>query len=162
MSQTRLDESRWPLVVFTAVGEQTEDEFDAFLADCDRVLRRREPHGSIFDGRRSAPIGPKLRKRQVAWLARNAALLRTYVVGSGVVINSPLQRGALRAILWMQPLPFPFVVESSFEAARRYVCARLQERGCDTPPMFNWGNVLPVAARTGRLGERTRRDAEPR
>jgi hypothetical protein len=162
MSKTRLDESRWPLVVFTAVGEQTEEDFDAFLEDCDRVLRRRLPHGTIFDGRRSSPIGPKLRKRQVAWLSRNDALLRAYVVGSGVLIKSAVQRGALRAIMWMRPLPFPYVVESSFEAARRFVCSRLDERGCDAPPMFNWGNLAPASARSEPLGERPRRLAEPR
>lgn len=162
MSKTRLDESRWPLVVFTAVGEQTGEDFDVFLADCDRLLRRRQVHGTIFDGRRAVPIGPKLRKRQVAWLRRNDALLRTYLVGSGMVMTTAVQRGALRAIQWMCPLPFPHVVEGSFEAARDWVCARLHDRGCQAPPMFNWGNVLPTYASTGRILDRTRRTVEPR
>src|SRR4051812_22552888 len=93
MSKTRLDESRWPLVVFTAVGEQTDEDFEGYLRDCDRLLRRREAYASIFDARRAAPIGPKLRKRQVEWLARNDALLRAYLVGTGMVMNTPLQRG---------------------------------------------------------------------
>ena len=87
MSKTRLDDSRWPLVVFTAVGEQTEEEFEAYLADCDSLLRRREPYGVIFDARRAAPIGPKLRKRMVEWLARNDALLRAYIVGVAALLT---------------------------------------------------------------------------
>src|SRR3954471_23503098 len=101
MSKTRLDDSLWPLVVFTAVGEQSEADFEAYLADCDALLKRREAYGSIFDVRRAAPIGPKLRKRQVEWLKRNDSLLRAYLVGTGMVMATPLQRGIFRAILWM-------------------------------------------------------------
>ena len=153
MSKTRLDDSRWPLAVFTAVGEQTDADFAAYLADCDALLRRRQPHGTIFDARRAAPIGPTLRKRQVEWLSRNDALLRAYRVATGFVMLTPLQRGVFRAILWMRPLPFPYSVETSLEAARSYVCARLLERGCPSPPMFNWGSVLqPTGSEKPRRG----------
>jgi hypothetical protein len=155
MSKTRVDESRWPLVVFTAVGEQTHEDFEAYLADCDRLLRRREAYGSIFDARRAAPIGPKLRKRMVEWLSRNDALLRAYLVGSGLVMSTPLQRGVFRAILWMRPLPYPYTVESSLEAARAFVCSRLLERGCAAPPIASWSTLLPAA------GERPRRGVHP-
>jgi hypothetical protein len=153
MSKTRLDDSRWPLVVFTAVGEQTDADFEAYLADCDALLRRREPHGTIFDARRATPIGAKLRKRMVQWLSRNDALLRVYRVANGMVMSTPLQRGAFRAILWMRPLPFPYSVETSLEGARRFVCARLAERGCPAPPLVNWGDLLD-----NRSLEKTRRD----
>jgi hypothetical protein len=160
MPKTRLDDSRWPLVVFTAVGEQTERNFEDYLADCDAVLRRRQPHGTIFDARRAAPIGPKLRKRQVDWLVRNEALLRGYRVATGLVMATPLQRGVLRAILWMRPLPYVYCVESSFEAARGFVCKRLLERGCAPPPMFNWNAVAASTSdgqrREARRGEHLR------
>jgi hypothetical protein len=146
MSRTRLDESRWPLVVLTAVGEQSDEDFDAYLADADRLLSRREHHGVIFDARRAAPIGPKLRKRQVEWLRRNDLSLREYRVASGMVMSSAIQRGVFRAILWMQPLPYPYCIESSFEPARRFVCVHLAQRGCAMPPMFSWGPLL--ASRT--------------
>jgi hypothetical protein len=139
VSKTRLDESRWPLVVFTAVGEQTEADFEAYLADTERLLQRREPHGTIFDARRAAPIGAKMRKRQVQWLQRNGVLLNAFRVATGFVMSTPVQRGAFRAILWMRPLPYPYCLESSFEAARNFVCHRLMERGCAMPPMFSWG-----------------------
>jgi hypothetical protein len=142
MAKTRLDDSRWPLVVFTAVGEQTPEEFEAYLADCDSLLRRREPYGVIFDARRSAPIGPKLRQRMVGWLGRNDALLRAYIVANSMVMATALQRGVFRAILWMRPLPFPYSVETSLEGARAFVCSRLMARGCPTPPPFDATSVL--------------------
>jgi hypothetical protein len=157
MSKTRLDESRWPLAVFTAVGEQTERDFEAYLADCDVLLRRREPYGTIFDGRRAAPIGATLRKRKVEWLSRNDALLRAYRVASGIVMSTALQRGVFRAILWMRPLPFPYCVDTSLEGARRFVCMRLIERGCSPPPLFDWGSVLHDTA-----VQRPRRGVQPR
>jgi hypothetical protein len=143
--------------VFTAVGEQTDADFEAYLTACDALLRRREPHGSIFDARRAAPIGAKLRKRMVQWLSRNDALISAYVVASGIVMSTALQRGAFRAILWMRPLPFPYSVETSLEGARRFVCSRLAERGCAAPPLFGWGSVLQDGA-----VEKSRRDADPR
>jgi hypothetical protein len=152
MSKTRLDDSRWPLVVFTAVGEQTKDEFEAYLADCDGLLRRREPYGVIFDGRRAAPIGPKLRMRMVEWLARNDAMLRVYIVANSMVLSTALQRGVFRAILWMRPLPFPYSVETSLEGARAFVCSRLTARGCPGPPPFDRASVLPVRPEKPRRG----------
>jgi hypothetical protein len=130
------------LVVCTAVGEQTEEDLESFLRHNEILLRRREPHGTIFDARRSVPLGPKLRKRVVQWLVRNDAMLRTYVVASGVVMSTPLQRGAFRAILWMRPLPFPYCTDSSLEAARRFVCSRLVERGCVLPPPLEWSHFF--------------------
>jgi hypothetical protein len=150
LSQTRLDESRWPLVVFTAVGEQTEDEFEAYLTDSDRLLHRRELYGAIFDARRGTPIGPTLRKRQVDWITRNEHLLRTYRVAMGFVMNTAVQRGVFRAILWMRPLPFPYCAESTLEPARRFVCRRLVERGCATPPMFAWDSPAAFQPRAKR------------
>jgi hypothetical protein len=157
MSKTRLDDSRWPLVVFTAVGEQTTEDFEAYLSECESLLRRREPHGVIFDARRSAPIGPKLRKRMVAWLARNDALLRVYVVANSVVMSTALQRGVFRAILWMRPLPFPYSVETTLEGARVFVYSRMMARGCPTPPPFDRASVLLPALR-----EKPRRGVDSR
>jgi hypothetical protein len=137
-----MDESRWPLVVFTASGEQTEADFDAYLADGDVLLRRRETHGIVFDARRAAPISPKLRKRQVDWLDANHRLLETYRVASGMVMASAVQRGVFRAICWMKPLPFPYTVESSLDAASRFVCLHLSARGCAVPPVVNWAGAL--------------------
>jgi hypothetical protein len=157
MSKIQIDDSRWPLVVFTAVGEQTPDELEAYLAECESLLRRREPYGVIFDARRAAPIGPKLRQRAVEWLARNDALLRTYVAGNAMVMATALQRGVFRAILWMRPLPFPYSIETTLEGARAFVLSRLMARGCPPPPRFESASVLLPAPR-----ERLRRGMDSR
>lgn len=129
MSKTRVDESHWPLAVVSVAGEPSEESFEELLSSWGTLLRRREAHCIVFDLRRMAPIGAKLRKRQVQWLIRNEALLRAYLLGAGMVMETAEQRGALRAILWMRPLPFPFTVVSSLEEARRFVSARWLERG---------------------------------
>jgi hypothetical protein len=157
MSQTRVDDSRWPLVVFTAVGTQSADDLEEYFAECEVLLHRRQPYGAIYDARRSLPAGPKRRQRVVQWLSRNDALLRAYVVASGIVMSTPLQRGGLRAVLWMRPLPFPYSVETTLEGAQRFVCARLADRGCPTPPPCNWGGV-----RDSRVLEKSRRGVDTR
>lgn len=147
MPKTRLDESRWPLVVYTASGEQTDADFDAHLADAERLLARREPYGVIFDARQGTPVNPKLRRRHVEWLRRNDVLLSQYCVALGMLVASPIQRGAFRAILWMTHLPYPFCVESAFEPARRFVLEHLTRRGCQLPPRRP---LLPVGLIAGR------------
>lgn len=142
MAKTRLDESRWPLVVYTASGAQSDEDFEAYLADADRVLSRRERHGVIFDARRAIPIGPKLRKRQVEWLRQNDRQVRAQCVALGMLFSSPVQRGVFRAILWMTPLPCPYSVEVRFEAARRFVCQHLEQSGCAPPPILRWDQLL--------------------
>jgi hypothetical protein len=147
LSKTRLDDSRRPLVVFTAVGDQTQEDFESFLSDCDGLLRRREPFGVVFDARRALPIGPRLRQRVVAWLERNDAMLRVYIIATSVIMSTPLQRGVFRAILWMRPLPFPYTVETSFEDGRAFVCSQLLARGCPRPPPFDPASVTSPALR---------------
>jgi len=142
LAKTHLDDSRWPLVIFTAIGEQSEDDFEAYLADADALLRRRERYASIFDTRRAAPIGPILRRRQAQWLAQNEELLRTYLVATSLVMTSALHRGILRAIMWLKPLPCPYSIEPSFAAARAYVCSQLAASGCAQPPWFGWDEAM--------------------
>jgi hypothetical protein len=142
MAKTRLDESRWPLVLYTAIGDQSDEDFEAYLADADRVLARRERHGVIFDARRASPIGPKLRKRQVEWLRQNDRQLRAQCVALGMLLSSPIQRGVFRAIMWMNPLPYPYSVEVRFDAARLFVCQHLERSGCAAPPIPRWDQLL--------------------
>jgi hypothetical protein len=93
----------------------------------------------------------------VAWLARNDALLRAYIVANSMVMATALQRGVFRAILWMRPLPFPYSVETSLEGARSFVCSRLMARGCPPPPPFDATSVLlPL------LRDRPRRSVDSR
>lgn len=151
MPKTRLDVSQWPLVVYTASGDQKAVEFEAHLADAERVLARREPYGVVFDARRGTPLDPKLRKRQVEWLQQNETLLRKYCVALGMVVSSPMQRGAFRAILWMTHLPYPHCVESAFEPARRFVSEHLVRRGCLLSPLRPWEQ--PGALSAALLGD---------
>jgi hypothetical protein len=130
------------LVVLTAVGEQTEQDFEGYLAKADRLLQRRELYASIFDARRAAPIGPRLRKRQAEWIKQNEPLLRSFVVATSLVMTSALHRGIFRAISWMQPLPYPHSIDTSLAKARDFTCAHLAKRGCPTPPMFGWDDTL--------------------
>jgi hypothetical protein len=167
LAKTHLDDSRWPLVIFTAIGEQSEDDFEAYLADADALLRRRERYASIFDTRRAAPIGPILRRRQARWLAQNEEQLRAYLVATSLVMTSALHRGILRAIMWLKPLPCPYSIEPSFGAARAFVCAQLAANGCAQPPWFGWNESmerlqLRVGASAAAFLERTRPPADPR
>ena len=59
-------------------------------------------------------------------MKHNDALLRTYSAGSAFVISSPLVRGGLTAILWLQALPSPFIVVATRPEAESWARAQLQ------------------------------------
>ncbi len=125
MSVPRLDDSSWPLVIFTAVGTTTEVDHDQHLADVYALLSRRERFSIVFDLSDAAPITAAGRKKQVDWMVKNRSMLKAYLIGIGFVMPSPVWRGVLRAILWMRPLPFPHVVENDVGTATRWVSLQL-------------------------------------
>lgn len=128
------------------MGDQTDEDFDAYLADAERVLRRRERYAIIIDARRATPLGPKLRKRQADWLRAHDTELRAHCVALGMILNSPVQRGVFRAISWMAPPPYPYTIESSFEGARHFVSQHLERHGCALPPIPRWWQLLGARA----------------
>jgi hypothetical protein len=123
-----LDDSSWPLVIFTAVGTTTDADHDDHLADVYALLGRREPFGIVFDLSSAAPITAVHRKKQVDWMVRNHSMIKTYLICIGFVMPSAIWRGVLRAILWMHPLPFAHVVEDNVGAATRWVSRQLSAR----------------------------------
>lgn len=122
----RLDDTRHPLVVVTFEGQLTDDEMTKYLEDMEtRVLGRRMPYAVVVDATRSRGIDARQRRIQADWLRRHEAEIRRFNRGTAFVITSPIVRGALTAIFWIQPLPSPHVVVSTFDQAEAWCRAQL-------------------------------------
>lgn len=135
MPAPRIDTSRPPLFVVTFDGIPSEAEFDAYLATTTRLLiARKQKTVTIVDSRRSGRVPASLRKKQAEWLKQYENLLTTYSVGTVFVIDSPLVRGALTAILWLQPLPTAHAVVATLAQAESWAVERLREAGIDASP----------------------------
>jgi hypothetical protein len=130
----RYDDSRAPLLVVTSSGNSTNEEFDAYLKIMTEMLGRHPRYGIIMDARQSARPSPTQRQKQADWMKQHAATIRARNVGIGFVIDNAIVRGALTAILWLQPTPAPHKVFASVEAAERWVTELLEQEGLKVPP----------------------------
>ena len=68
-----------------------------------------------------------VRRRQAHWIKQNEELLRRYSLGAALVIQSPIVRGMLKAILWIQPMPQPHAVFFNIEAALAWLRERVAQ-----------------------------------
>jgi hypothetical protein len=107
MRSYTIDESRFPLVVVTARGEIPFDEFQQYLADIERVIRRgRQAH--VLDFREAQVPSAEIRRGKAEWFKANKQLMQDHVAGTAVVFQSPLFRFMLSSIMLIVPIPVPF------------------------------------------------------
>lgn len=84
---------------------------------------------TILDARRAVRNPATQRKKQAEWIERHTEQLRKYSLGTAFIINSPLVRGVLTAILWVRPLPTQHTVVSTMEEAEAWVQQQLAAAG---------------------------------
>jgi hypothetical protein len=126
-------EQSGPLITFAFRGSVSAADFDEYLAAYDAILARDKQWVSIFDARDVRPLDSKQVRRQADWIKRNAAVLSRLNLGIAFVIPSPMIRGVLRAILWIQPLPQPHVVVANMSAAYSWCAIQLRAVGLPVP-----------------------------
>ena len=128
-----VDEPRRPLLVVTFTGVATDEEFQAYLEAQTRAVLRRQLSVTLVDAMNAGPLGPIHRKQQAEWQQKHAAILKEYSLGTAFAISSPIVRGFLTAILWIQPLPHPHHVAASRADAERWALGRLHAAGLSAP-----------------------------
>lgn len=121
MGRFTVDSSEWPFVRVTYVDSVDDDAFERYVQEQAALLERREPYVILFDARRSGMPTAKQRQRMARYMKENDSALRRYCRRGAFVIESPLIRGALTAILWLQPLPFAHEVFATVEEAERFL-----------------------------------------
>ncbi len=87
------------------------------------------PHVIIMDIRR-APTPPVTHLRSHAsWIAQHGETMRKSLLGVVFVADSPMLRGALEALFWMQPMPTKSIVAARMDTAVRALRPLLAEQG---------------------------------
>jgi hypothetical protein len=119
-----MDESSFPLVVAVFRGPVQLDACDAFLGRLDSFCKERRHFSTIVDMSHGSAPSASERKYIAAGITSRRVALGRHCDGSAFVITNPLLRGAMTAILWVQPLPYPYEIFTTMEAARSY-CAGL-------------------------------------
>jgi hypothetical protein len=105
-----IDERHWPLVIYRFRGEVSLTELNAYLVRQDELLARHQPTASLVLAEEIKLWATPVLRRQADWIKQNQELLRRHSVGAALVLQSPIVRGMLKAILWMQPMPQPHAV----------------------------------------------------
>jgi len=127
------DDSLWPLMVVRLTGELSPQQVEDYFSMATRSLQRQEWHVCIFDVSALRLVSTEQRKRQVAWLKENEALMRQTVLGVAYIVTSPLIRLTVGAIFHFKPPPVPYAIVSRLEAAGAWAAMRLDEAGLHAP-----------------------------
>jgi hypothetical protein len=122
-----VDESRWPIVVYTLEGALDDAELEAFVEHGRRQLDRGQPYVVVIDGSRVGPVSAYARFRGVQWSKDNYDKLRTLCKGSALVITSPLLRFIAMTLWMLAPMPMPYAVCENLDEALAWAKARLAE-----------------------------------
>jgi hypothetical protein len=125
---------RWPLVHVTFRGHTDGAIFERYLDDLTKAIRLHQgPRAIIMDASECGYVSAAMRKRQAEWMRDNDAETRHFTAGIAFVLPSPLLRGTLTAILWVQPLNCPYAVVKDAQAALKRCQAWLEPHGLSIP-----------------------------
>lgn len=126
MGSITVDTSRAPLLFVRFDGGVDDDAFRAYLGQLTAWLDRGERYAIVLDARTATPPPAAQRRMQADMMKSEHTRLNKLCVGGAFVIPSPLVRGALTAILWIQPLPWEHTVVADVETAEAWARNRLQ------------------------------------
>lgn len=136
-TRIEVDSRHWPVNIVTVHGVPGVGiEHAAIERVCDVLhsfTRRKEPYANIVDLTRCPDI-PAIERQFVADSFRTRqADYEPYLVAVAVVIASPVMRGVLTAIGWIQPYPCPIEFVANLSQAASRLIPLLARRGLDWP-----------------------------
>lgn len=102
MQEPHVDDRHFPLVVNIIPERIRAEQLPAFFAKSEAVLRRRQPYVTITDATACRELpNAMVRKALADWSKEFDPLMKQYTLGSAIVITSPLVRGGLTALFWL-------------------------------------------------------------
>lgn len=128
-ARATFDDSRWPLLRLHLSGTLSSQGHEECLATLGGYVHRRERFLLLVDVTQVGMVPLDQRWRQVEWFEEHEVLLRETVLGSAVVLTSPVVRLAISAILFFKPLPIPCTTFSTVDEAEAWAAQRLHEEG---------------------------------
>lgn len=113
-----IDESYEPLIVTVMPARFTDAEITAFLARHEALLARGRRYCTITDLSQIAGLPEATTRRRIAdWQQKVESTMRKWTVGTAIVAPSNLLRGAMTALNWLSPPPYPQEIVADRAAA---------------------------------------------
>ena len=128
-ARATFDDSRWPLLRLLLPGTLSSQGHEECLVTLGGYVRRREKFLLLVDVSRVGLVPLDQRWRQVEWFEEYEGLLRETLLGSALVLTSPVVRLSISAILYFKPLPLPLATFATVSEAEAWAVQRLQEEG---------------------------------
>lgn len=128
----------WPLAVSTLVDDLSEAELEAMFSEWNAAFARQERFVTLNDmrGLTSMPSA-RQRARVAEWTKSVEPQMVEYSLGYTNVSTSPLIRGALKAIDWLNPPKVPQSHFGTMTAACDWCIGRLRAAGMPITSSIN-------------------------
>ncbi len=120
-----VDVSRRPLIVVRVVGPLTKVGFATYLSELERAIGANGRVALRVHGGSLGIFPPSYVRESAEWLRTHDTLFTRNVTGAAFILDSPVLRMALRAILWAIPAPFPMVAFASQREADAWLAGCL-------------------------------------
>ncbi len=131
------DVSMWPMVVIDMPPVIVDADI-AYMCQCyEPVFAAPTRHALIVDTTRITRVPQATMRRQLKEFEDSKRpIIREKNIGSAIIIQSAVVRGAYTALRWISPQPAPNKAFSSMEAAARWCVEGIESDG----------QVVPIAA----------------
>ena len=143
----------WPLAVSTLGDDLSDTELETMFSEWDVAFARKERFVTLNDmrGLKSMPSA-RQRARVAEWTRSLEAAMVQYSLGYTNVSQSPLVRGALKAIDWLNPPKVPQAHFGTMTAACDWCIGRLRTAGLPITSSINAYRADLVAESAGTRG----------
>lgn len=149
MAQITIDDSLYPVIVQTMHGVVCDEDLDAMMSWYERFLRDGRRHALIVHAEAGhRPLTAAQRKRIADWQNRVIDRARPSSVGTAVILESAVQRGALTTLNWIAPPPAPQKAVATMREALDFCIERLEAAGIEVPePVHQHRRMLEAGVR---------------
>lgn len=120
-----VDPSRAPLLFVRFDGVVDDVAFASYLGQIRAFVDRGLRYAIVFDASTAGVPTAAQRRMQTDQMRNDFTRIQSLCVGGAFVIPSPLVRGGLTAMLWVQPLPFPHKLVADLPSAEVWCRAQL-------------------------------------
>jgi hypothetical protein len=130
----KVDESMWPIVVFTVGETTTDDDWRRMFATYDEIYKRHQLFHTITDGMSIKSFPTSAQRKLIADLSReHEARSRRWCVGGATVLPNAVARGVVTAVTWLAPPVYKLTYHESFADALDEAVRALAARGITVP-----------------------------
>jgi hypothetical protein len=125
MSNIKIDDTHWPIVVVTTIGVCSDQEFESYLSWMTKSLQRKTRVVTIIDLSQAGRTPKHQRQHQTSWMQAHKEALSLYSAGTAFVFTSPVFRFILSSIFLVQSPPGDYCVVGTIEEARVWAYKQL-------------------------------------